>query len=547
METNPGLTKLVKEYEKLGYIDQYGGSVVIFIFITLILFIIVSYCISASNSAEIIQDWPNQRCKPTIIPYAGFITHPEGVTAFEYTQENFNYCTQQILSSITGPAVEPYAYIIEIFDSVVKKLNSGVQGIRAIFDRIRKLIEDVTRNIMNRLLNIMVPIQNIILGTKDILGKMQGTMLTTLFTALGGYYALKSLFGAIAQFIANILIALAALIFTLIILGVFFPPSYITAGVMTSIFLLISLPFALVLAFMGEYLGIYGYNIPSLKCFDKNTSILLNDGTIKKIHEIQVGDILENNNEVTAFIKVETKGSIMYYLDGIIVSDTHIVNYKGKWVPVSKHPDSMKCSEYNEPYLYCLNTSNKTITLNNIVFTDWDEIFQEDEIFQGNNDFQDSIKQIMNNEYIKLNNVKDIHIELDSGFEESTRIQLYNGKYKKMKDIIIGDELQNGEKVYGVVVINGSNLSQQYKYILGEKLVVIGGPNLVLCDEKIWLSSTLGICDKVKINKKHDKLYHLLTDKKTFTIENIQFYDYNAAIDIFLEKKDEKLLSMKYV
>jgi hypothetical protein len=153
----------------------------------------------------------------------------------------------------------------------------------------------------------------------------------------------------------------------------------------------------------------------------------------------------------------------------------------------------------------------------------------------------------MNNEYIKLNELKDIHKELDGGFEESTRIKLYNGKYKQIKDIVIGDELQNGEKVYGVVIINGKNLSQQYKYVLGEKLVINGGPNLVVCDEKINFASTLGSLNKINLKEKHDKLFHLLTDKKTFIIENIQFYDYNAAIDIFLEKKDEKLLSMKYV
>lgn len=533
MDSNPGLGKLIKIYDKLGYMDQYGGSVFLFIIITIILFIIISYCISKSNAEEIIQDWANQRCNPAIIPYAGFITHPENMSAFDYTQENFNYCTQQILSSITGPAVEPYTFIIDIFNGIVSQLTNSIQAIRSVFDRIRNVVSGVVKNIMNRLMNIMVPIQNIILGSKDILGKMQGTMTTVLFTVLGGYYALKSLLGAIAQFIANILIALAILIVILWIIPFTFP----VASAMTGIFLLISIPFALILAFMGEIMGIHGYNIPRLKCFDKNTSILLNDGTQKKISEINVGDLLLNNNEVTAIIKVETNGSIMYYLDGILVSDTHIINYNEKWIPVSKHPNSIKCAEYNEPFLFCLNTTNKNIVINNIIFTDWDEIYQ------------DNITQVMKkNEYIILNDLKDIHAELDSGFEGSTRIKLYNGKYKKIKDIIVGDKLQNGEKVYGVVVINGTNLCQQYKYNLGEKVIINGGPNLVICDKNICVLTTLGIYEnKTKIYKKHDKLYHLLTDNKTFTIENIQFYDYNASIDIFLEKNDEKLLSMKYV
>lgn len=113
------------------------------------------------------------------------------------------------------------------------------------------------------------------------------------------------------------------------------------------------------------------------------------------------------------------------------------------------------------------------------------------------------------------------------------------------------------KKVYGIVKINGKNINQQYKFILGENLVLEGGPNLVICDKKITDITTLAFPIysetsktsniKIQLNKKHDELYHLLTDKKSFQIGNIQFYDYNAAIDIFLEKNNEKLLSMKYV
>ena len=44
-----------------------------------------------------------------------------------------------------------------------------------------------------------------------------------------------------------------------------------------------------------------------------------------------------------------------------------------------------------------------------------------------------------------------------------------------------------------------------------------------------------------------NKLYHLLTNTKTFFINGIKFYDYNSCIDLFLEKYRGKLLSMKYV
>ena len=97
--------------------DQYGGSVILFVIITIVLILLISYCLVMINSQPIIDDWVNQRCKPTIMPFAGLITHPEGVSASEYTQQNFNYCTQNILSNITGFSVQPLSYITNVLQS----------------------------------------------------------------------------------------------------------------------------------------------------------------------------------------------------------------------------------------------------------------------------------------------------------------------------------------------------------------------------------------------------------------------------------------------
>ena len=278
-------------------------------------------------------------------------------------------------------------------------------------------------------------------------------------------------------------------------------------------------------------------SIPSVKCFDKDTEITMNDGSIKKISEIKTGDILIDNNEVTACIKVVTKGSTIYNLHDIIVSDSHIVQYFEKWIPVSKHPDAICHLSYTEPYLYCLNTTNKTIQIGKYKFTDWDEIYDKD------------IHEIMVNKFIPINNLNEIHNKIDSGFKGDTKIKLNNGKLRDIKDIIVGDILENNEEVYGIVEINGKNIDQQFQYNLGEDLVIEGTSNLLICDKKInhITTFTFNTNNKKQLNKKHDKFYHLLTNKDSFYIGNIRFYDYNASIDILLEKYKGKILSMKYV
>jgi len=534
MDNNSGLKNIIKMYEKLNYFDQYGGSVILFIIITIILILIISYCLIMVNSQPIIDDWPNQRCKPNIIPFAGFITHPDGVTSTEYTYQNFTYCMQNMLSSSAGIAVEPLTFVTNTLSNMADMIKNDIQSIRAMFDKVRSMFQEVSQEIMGRIINFTIPLQQIVITFKDLISKIQGTMTAGLFTLLGSYYTLKSLMGAIAQFIITILITLGVMI------SVFWlvPFTWGAAVANTAIFVAIAIPMSIILAFMIDVLHVKTtLSIPKVKCFDKDTEIIMNDGYIKKITEIKVGDILIDNNEVTACIKVETKGSSLYNLDDIIVSDSHIINYNGMWIPISKHPDAIKYAFYGEPYLYCLNTTKKIIEINGHIFTDWDEIYDRD------------INEIMKNSFISISKLYEIHTKLDSGFKGSTMIKLQSGTYREIKNISVGDILENGEKVYGIVEINGKNIDEQFEYNLGKDLFVEGTSNLLICDKKMANIRTFTVekNNKRKLNINHDKLYHLLTDTKTFYIGNMRFYDYNAAIDILLEKNKGKILSMKYV
>jgi len=498
------LNNITKMYDKLTYYDQYGGSLLLFIIITIIVIILVSYFHTMINVQPIIDDWPNQRCKPNIIPIAGLITRPEGMSASEYTSQNFNYCTQNILSGVTGTAVQPLTFITQALQNIANIIQTSIQSIRAMFDKVRTSMQAVSEEIMGRIMNIMTPLMQIIISFKDLISKIQGTMTSGLFTLLGGYYALKSLMGAIAQFIISILIALAVMIAAFWAV----PFTWGAAIANTVIFIAISIPLAIILAFMVDTLKVNtSYKIPKVKCFDKNTMIKMNNGIHKKIIEIEPGDILYNNNVVTAKIKVATEGSIMYYLNNVLVSDSHIVKFNDKWIRVSEHHDAVKCHNYNEKFLYCLNTSQKIIEINNNIFTDWDEIYDN------------SLNNILKTTFDK----DSIHKYFDCGFSANSNIPLKSKNMRSLNKIKINDVLENGEKVYGIVEIDGDSLIRQFSYNLGENKYIEGHSRYLKYP-------------KISILNKHNKLYHLLTDKGTFKIENTIIEDYNAAIDRLLEK-----------
>ena len=391
------------------------------------------------------------------------------------------------------------------------------------------MFQTITTEIMSRMVNFIIPLQQIIITFRDLIGKIVGVITTSFFSILTVYYMVLSLVKVVANSIVSNLVLLSIMIAIMWLT----PFTFGAASLFTTFFVAIAVPMSLILVFMTDVLQINtNLSIPTLKCFDKNTMIKMNNETYKKIMEIKVGEKLYENNQVTAVIKVETKGSKIYKLNGVIVSDTHIVNYKGQWIPVIKHPDASLYTEiYNEPYLYCLNTTNKIITINQMLFTDWDEIYDE------------SISKILNNNAVQIERLDNIHHHIDGGFYGLTKIKLQNNKYKNIQNVEIGDILEKGEKVYGLVEIDGENITNQFKYNLGKSQIIEGGPNLVFYNNNtnnnnknkfssLYLNNT---SNAIKLKEKHQKLYHLLTDSKTFFINNIEFCDYNANVDIFLE------------
>ena len=220
----------------------------------------------------------------------------------------------------------------------------------------------------------------------------------------------------------------------------------------------------------------------------------------------------------------------MYKLDNVIVSGNHKVFYSQKgWINVEDHPDATPVI-YEKPYIYCLNTSNKRIKINNTIFMDWDELTPTDLMKF----------KLMN--YIPMNsNYDNMHKYMESGFYKNTKLELINGQTKQIYKIKPGDILSNNERVIALVTIDASDLNNIQKYNFGDGHI-IGGPNLFLKHKD------LGNFNKLKIKGTYvsglKKLYQLITSTGSFQIKNVLVKDYNSAIENILDIRDE--LNMTY-
>lgn len=532
--------KITKLYDNLNYFDQYGNSIIIFIILTIFVFLVISYSYIITNIQPIKDDWVNQRCNPSVIPFAGIINKPDDKTAVEFAQENFTYCTQNILVDIMSYAVQPIVYVIGVMRQVFELLLEAMQYIRELITKVRDSFAAIAEEIMGRLMNFTVPLQSMVIGIKSMLQQVHGILVASFYTSIAMYDTLKSSLGAFLQGVILIMIILAAL-FAVFIAILFTIPLSPIPGIPFAIIMVIML---YIVIFLEVFMGIETPAFPSL-CFDKDTPIKLVDGSVKSISEIAIGEKLTDGSTVTAKMLVDANNVEMYKLDNTIVSGSHTVYsvLEKKWVSVKNHKDSVKIDfkMYKEPFIYCLNTTTKIIKINNTLFTDWDEIYDDRFMLFKQSILNTCINVSMKDTLVDME-LNDIHKYLDGGFFGSTKLTLKNGVQREIKDIEIGTILINGEKVLCKVEIDGTNMHKQYRYNLGNRQFVDGGSNLIICSQETKENNfqcTLNFSKEnsleIGAERKEKLLYHLITDKKSFYIGDIKFYDYNAIVDIFLD------------
>ena len=511
-------------YDDVGFSEKYGGSILITGITIIVFFLLVSYFNIMINVEPIKKDWVNQRCNPGILPFAGLINQPPGVSAFKYTSDNFSQCTQTILQQVTGVFLLPIDFFVQSINGIFNMVNEALNTIREMLNMIRVKVKTIAEDVMGKILNIMIPVQKMFMSINDLFGKIQGILASGLFTALGTYYTMKSAIGAFYQFVVILLFALAALVIAFWMI----PFTWGIAITMTVVFVAIAIP----LGMIGEALrSAFDLSLPGMPskpgCFSKNTVIETNTGPIL-IENLQLGTILNDKSVVTAIMTVNANGHDMYNLNNIIVSGEHKIIHNKRMIYVSEHPKSIKIYDFKEPVIYCFSTNTKYIHLNNIIFTDWDEITKED-IKQ----LRVQCKSYISDKYRK--NMSFIHKNLESGLYKKTPIELYDGSFKPISQIRIMDKLKNGQLVLSVVEVDGTDINQ-YSYHFTKNVQIRGGPNLQLYDENLGNVHTLDSqINKVRVNKSK-KLYHLITSTGKFDVHGYTFYDYNGALDCFLDR-----------
>ena len=178
-------------------------------------------------------------------------------------------------------------------------------------------------------------------------------------------------------------------------------------------------------------------------CFPKNTKINVQGKGLTSIKDIKIDDVLlPTNSRVTATFCLYSKGQAMVRLGQVTVSTNHYVMYLGKPIMAADHPDAIKVGPWtSEEPLYCLNTSNNKIPVDDLIFLDYDETTE------GDKDTMNFVEGRLNS---KITDKDYKFSEYCSAIEETAVIKTCSGN-KLAKDIQIGDKLVTGAEVIGLI------------------------------------------------------------------------------------------------
>jgi hypothetical protein len=124
-------------------------------------------------------------------------------------------------------------------------------------------------------------------------------------------------------------------------------------------------------------------------CFLKGTLITMLNGTRKPVEQVDLGNEVAIGGKVFATGKFLVKN--LHDYKGIKVSGSHMVSENNKWVRVedSEHGKLLGNEEHT---VYVFGSENRRILINDILFTDYFEVNEQDKLMNNEEDFFDNWK-----------------------------------------------------------------------------------------------------------------------------------------------------------
>jgi len=142
------------------------------------------YNILAVGIKNIQNNWPEYRCNPTVMPFAGTFGHDAG--------QNFTYCIQNMQMDFMSYLLSPMDYLMNVMGGISGEFMDAIQFVRSFFNVLRNFITSIIQSIFGVFLNILTQFQYLLIKMKDMVAKTIGTVVTMLYILQGSVMTMEA-------------------------------------------------------------------------------------------------------------------------------------------------------------------------------------------------------------------------------------------------------------------------------------------------------------------------------------------------------------------
>jgi hypothetical protein len=298
------------------------SNALFFLFGSVILIGVLVGIVSVLMQMEQIKaDWANQRCNPSIMPFAAWF----GVN----TKDNFDFCLGKTFSShssgFMGSVIAMFTQFTTLLQSIFDSLSSMRNMIATLGGGINVIFQEFT----DRITNFFFELRMTTIHVKLLMGRLYATLFSVMYMGMSGMSAASSFTN-------------------------------------TRLF-----SFLDTFCFPGdtEVLVERREVVQPMPIREVEIGDRLIDPLRKR-----------SPTTVTSTFALYAKGQAMVQLGSVTVSTNHYVRHMGQFIYAGEHPAAVQLGPWDsEEPLYCLNTTDHTIPLKGWEFLDYDETAAGDE------------------------------------------------------------------------------------------------------------------------------------------------------------------------
>lgn len=331
--------------------------------IILLLTVGLSFLMVSIDIESIKKSWSEKRCDLDIL-VTSFLYKPDEDprSTSDFVGDNFNFCMKQSIQGFLKVLLTPLYGALGKQLGVTNGLIDVMNVLRSMKGEMMRSFQKLFDPVLDRFQKTGMAMSQNMQHMYSAMKRIGGVAIATVYLGMSLQVSIENWMGFIIK-VVMIIMGIIAALFALL----FF-------GLIPVIGILIT-----TIAVLAEG-GVNTGGLGSVFCFDPDTKVRLQNGTVKTIDRLTVNDILEDGGNVEGILRTTSTGEQLYSLEGITVSGAHLVwsEEKEDWIPVSE--SFLAIPVFLKPnYLVCLRTSTRNIVLrdrhgNHQIFRDWEEL-----------------------------------------------------------------------------------------------------------------------------------------------------------------------------